>query len=506
MAGRGVRIPIRILILLMTLLFFIIPGTTRAQSPGNDTPATVSAACFAEVQLGYWADILRGPSYAQYGIKRTIPSEQRVQVIGQDETGGWVQVYYPRTDIYGWMLRDNMLFFGRCTMLPLTTDTLEPDGPAPTAPHLPRPAFIGNAEFVAAEQVFAVNDAIIYALHERDDRRAHILLIDLLHPAVRLDAALTGEPGRTMGTVSDVAQATGAFVALNGDFWTRNRVPQNLMLSGGDLITAPTNRATFALTPDNEPYIGTFTDDWTWDASITAQDGGSIPLQLLNTGCENDWLCLYTDIYAELLLWEGYDRLRVLLNADYEVLSLQQNMPLTIPTGHMALRTGANSQAAAWLREHVAVGDTLSLSLPTDPDWRDFEMAIGGGPLLIADGDFWQDCDPAIPDDARTCENFDANFRVNQYGNALQARSAVGYTDDSVLILVMVEGNDVYGSRGSTQRELADIFLRMGAVRAMEFDGGRSSALWVGGNLVNGVALEAGERRVSNALLVFVDP
>lgn len=493
-----------IVLLLFVAASVLLPAEhTRAQDPSAASPADFSSACYAQVRLGYWADILRGPSYELYGIKRTIPAEQEVRVLGRDDSDDWVQVYYPRTDLYGWMRTENLLLYGACQALALATDNLEPEGPPPAVPRVPAPAFAATARFTADERVFWVNEAVVYVLHDSDDVRAHIVLLDMHDERLRFSTALTGEPGRTMGTVSEIAAATGAFIALNGDFWTRNRMPQNLMLQDGALLTAPTNRATFALSAERTPFIGSFTDAWTWDASLIAENGNSIPLQLLNTGCDDAWVCLYTDIYDTLPLWTGYDGLRLLLNAEREVVSMAQNLPLEIPAEHLVVRTGASSAAAAWLRDNVALGDTLAFSFPTEPDWRNFEHAIGGGPLLVDDGAFWQDCDPDQPDDERVCENFDLNFRLNQYGNSLQARSAIGYSADNTLIMVMVEGNDVYGSQGITQRDLADIFLRMGAERAMEFDGGRSSALWVGRNLVNGVTLAAGERNVTNALLVF---
>lgn len=474
-----------------------------AQTPPND----LSTACFAEVKLGFWVDLLRGPSYALFGIKRTIPAEQELRVLAQDASGDWVQVYHPRTDTTGWMLVENLLRYGRCRDLPVLTDAadFEPEGPPPDAPFTTRPDFVAEAIFSEAERAFLLDDSAVYVLHQTDTVRAHVLLLDLNDARVHVTAALTGTAGRTMGLVSTLASDSGAFAAINADFWTSNRVPQNLMVVDGVLITAPTNRATFALTADKQAYIGPFTDDWTWDASVTAENGASIPLQLVNTGCEEAWLCLYTDIYPTLPLQTRYDGLRILLDPDYEVLSIAQNLPLDIPTGHFALRTAANSPAAQWLRNNVAVGDTLSISLPTDPDWQDFDVAIGGGPLLIRGGEFWQDCDQDLPADERICENFDLNFRLNQYGRALQARSAVGVTAANALVLVMVEGNGVYASQGITQRDLAELMLRMGVVDGMEFDGGRSSALWVDTNLVNGIDPTRTERNVTNALLVFLE-
>jgi exopolysaccharide biosynthesis protein len=79
----------------------------------------------------------------------------------------------------------------------------------------------------------------------------------------------------------------------------------------------------------------------------------------------------------------------------------------------------------------------------------------------------------------------------------------VGYNEEGLVYIIMVEGYEVQDSGGMTRQELADLFLRLGATQAMEFDGGGSSSLVLGPNgRISDVGWE-GERRVSNALLVF---
>lgn len=486
-------------------LLLLASATGSAPTSHADNETRAQRTCYAQVPLSYFADMLRGPSYEQYGVKRVIPAERELYIFGRDESNEWVHAHLPGVDMIGWMRAENLMLYGACDNLPITTDNLEPESlpeaPAPVA----LPAFAADAAFVEEERVFLRNPATIYALHESEELRGHIVLLDLSDSRLRLSAALVANPGVRTGLVSETAAETGAFIAINADFWTNSYVPQNLMLINGEIITAPTNRATFAATATNEVFMGYFVETPQWDASVTAEDGAWVPLQWLNTKCEDDWLCLYTDIYPSLPLLNGYDGRRLLLSPEFEVLSIEQNYPLNIPDGHFALRTGANSAAARWLREHVAVGDSLTISLPTDPDWRDYETAVGGGPIFIRDGQAVIECDPDLPEDERICENFDNNFRINHYGRARQARAALGYdADNNTLILMMIEGNDVYGSKGATQDELAAMMLRMGADSAMEFDGGRSASLWIGQNHVNGFTT-TGERYVSNALLVFWD-
>lgn len=464
----------------------------------------VQQACFVEVQQDYFVDLLRGPSYELYGVKRTIPSKQPMRAFGQDETGDWLHVYLARADLVGWILAEDLIYYGACGDLPVSDGEIEleapPDPPDPAA----LPPFAAAMDFSDAETLYQVTEGVIYVRHAAPTQRAHILLVDLTHPAVRIETALTAPVGsRYGGLLSDLGAERSPLAAMNGDFWTPNFMPQNIFVQAGALWTAPLNRATFAITPDNTPYIGTFKTGETWGAY--AENGEAIPLQYVNIRCEDEWVCLYTDVWDTLPLTDGYDGLRILLDPDFAVVSMSTDEAVTIPTGYWVVRTGATSAAADWFAENTAVGERLVVSLETDPAWEDYAYSIGGGPLLVDDGDFFQECDATLPEAERVCEDFTNDFRRSHYGGTRIPRSAIGYTDGgAVLVLIMAEGNQVNASVGMTQRELADVFIRLGVTRAMEFDGGGSAGMWLYRNLINDLDAR-GERYISNALLVFWD-
>lgn len=489
---------------LVLLVVMIVIFTSLGAQAQSDSPPMASVACYADVKADYLAYLRRGPS-GNWGIKRHLYTGVDLRVFGQDDTGLWVQVYLERLDMIGWILREHLDFYGRCTLLPVTSDIPEPEEPLAMPSLIPVPDFARNMVFDENEQLYYLNEGILYVRHETPELWAHFIIADLGHPKLDVQVALAATPGVRNGLVSEIAAETGAFVAINGDFYVNNFLPQNLMLIDGEVITAPKHRATFAITEDHQPFIGYFTEQWSWDASITAENGESLPLQLANVPCEDDWVCLYTDFWPWLSLREGYDGLRVLISPEDEVLEIVVNQPLEIPAGHRVLRTGVNTVAARWLRDNLAVGDTIQISLRTEPDWREYEYAIGGGPMIVRDGAFWQDCNPDVSEDERICEDFNSDFRVSHYYRAHIPRSAVGYNpDNDALILIMVEGNGVRDSQGITQQGLADMFVRLGAETAMEFDGGGSASLWVDRNHVNAFR-EAGERHVSNVLLLFWD-
>lgn len=499
----------RIILLLSGLLIGI-----AIFSPLNPAPLlakdfsrpTVDQNCYVDVQWERLTDLRRGPSY-NYGITRQIPAQIEMRVFGRNEKSDWFQVFLGEPwNKVGWVwIEDDIKLFGNCDNLPITTDNIEPEAPLDALRQIPLPDYTSTMEFSEDERVFKLNEGMLYVRHEADELRVHIVIADLSHPNLRLETALIATPGSKNGFLSEYAADSGAFVALNGDFYTSSFVPQNLMINNYELITAPKKRATFALTEDREAFLGYFTEDWTWDANVFAENGLGIPLQLLNIPCDDTWVCLYSDIWETLSLRQGYNGIRALLSPDYEVLQVELDQTLRVPDGHFVLRAGANTEAGDWLVENLEIGSTVEINTVTDPDWRDYQYAIGGGPMIVKNGRFWQDCDPDTPEARRICEEFGTDFRRSHYGNVKLARSAIGYNpDDHALILIMVEGKNVYASKGITQEDLAEIFIRLGASEAMEFDGGGSSMMWLNNAPVNGIG-ELGERAVVNALVLFWD-
>ena len=117
--------------------------------------------------------------------------------------------------------------------------------------------------------------------------------------------------------------------------------------------------------------------------------------------------------------------------------------------------------------------------------------AMGGGPVLVADG-------------AKRVTWAEEVFFGSGIGDAttsLQPRTAVGYTSAGEVLMMVVDGRQP-ASAGVTLSELADLFLALGAREAMNLDGGGSSTLVVGGTLVNRPEGGTFQRSVASALVI----
>ncbi|MBV9868232.1 MAG: phosphodiester glycosidase family protein [Abitibacteriaceae bacterium] len=122
--------------------------------------------------------------------------------------------------------------------------------------------------------------------------------------------------------------------------------------------------------------------------------------------------------------------------------------------------------------------------------WSDITDAIGGGPILVQDGQ------------VKITYDEEAFFGSGFESGKPYPRTAVGYTASHHLILFVVGGKRPAYSRGLTLPELAEEMRRLGCVAAMNLDGGGSTTLVVNETVLNQPS-DGTERRVTSALTVI---
>lgn len=93
-----------------------------------------------------------------------------------------------------------------------------------------------------------------------------------------------------------------------------------------------------------------------------------------------------------------------------------------------------------------------------------------------------------------------------EFAAARHPRTAVGFDPaGNTLWLVVVDGRQLPRSAGMSLAELAELFLALGAVEALNLDGGGSSVMTLAGQMVSSPSDAAGERPVGNSLWVVRD-
>ncbi len=137
----------------------------------------------------------------------------------------------------------------------------------------------------------------------------------------------------------------------------------------------------------------------------------------------------------------------------------------------------------------LAPGTLLRLETNTIPaDFNRFPYILGGGPVLLQN--------------SRVVLDAKAEGFSDAYVRQTAIRSAIGRTAAGNLLIVAVHNRA--GGSGPNFAELAQILQQMGAVEALNLDGGSSTSLYLGGSLLDRPLSTAA--RVHNAIGIFIQP
>jgi hypothetical protein len=332
-------------------------------------------------------------------------------------------------------------------------------------------------------------------VEKRTPRRIFVLTADLSAP-LTLDTTLAGPEMPARAHTSTIAKREGAIAAVNGDFGSSFGGPEHPFAEDGQLVRTSIDAGTlFAVSKDEQNvYFGrpaqlvTATDasgrTWTIDrwndgppgvgefaafsplgGTLEPPPAGACSARLMPSspitpsttgpGLTQTFTVDETGCFESPLLRNG----GVILSA----------LPASDEASQLLALVPGSSMTITW-----SFG------------WADVYDAIGGVPLLVADGqDVVGDC-------------------VGSFCGA-NPRTGVGMTAGGKILLVVVDGRQPKWSRGATLGEFAQIFRRLGATWALNLDGGGSSTMVVRGKVVNRPS-DGGERSIATALLVLPGP
>lgn len=354
----------------------------------------------------------------------------------------------------------------------------------------------------------------------------NVLLFDITAPEFGVRPAVPGNWFSGFARTSDMAREQNAIAGVNGDLFSVHGIPQAFMMVDGQVLMSPKRRATFAWSRDNEPFIGYFTDNWSWELTMRTPHGNQATITEFNRPCEMGKFCLYNE-FVRIVPYQ-YGDVKLLVGPSGRVFDIVYDQQVTISRGMRVLQ--GIGESATWLLDHVAVGDTLSFDIYTNPSLSDYVHGISGGPIMIRDGKFVQDCMCMLYDCSETmedepegtlCEDFDLYWKDTHYYYMYMPRTAVGFDRaKQTLIVAIVDGYQLGYSRGMLQTEFASLMLEFGADTAMELDGGGSATLvlrqeipqpWAEPDApplydylpLNRPSDDTGERHVVNSLLFF---
>ncbi len=371
-----------------------------------------------------------------------------------------------------------------------------PPLPASLAPPPPFPAVLSQShttEFVAP----GVRRAT-YRLETADGPLVvNVVAVDPREPSVRLGAVVANDRMISAGEpISSMARRTGAVAGINADYFDigNTNQPLNVVVAGGALLRTPSKRVVFDVRTGGSIRFERFS----FNGSVQSSDA-TVPLTAVNEWPPQGGASFLTPAYGALKPAPGVT-VEELVPADpvhpasaiagvYRVAAVDAVAP-TAPSGPL-LAFGPAAKAVAPL---PAAGDTLTISASTTPPLDDVACAVGGGPLLLADGTLAADPNAPAP------EETNVHFPV----------AGAATTTGGELLLAAVDGSAPALSIGVTRPQFAALLLGFGASDAMAFDSGGSATLVarvLGERTasVQNVPSDGEERPVADGLFVYSD-
>lgn len=275
-----------------------------------------------------------------------------------------------------------------------------------------------------------------------------------------------------------------ATAAINAGFFNRNnRLPLGAIRREGRWFSGPIlNRGAVAWNDNGQFKFGRFS----LQETLITSTGERLPLLFLNSGYVKMGMARYTPEWGST-----YTPL-----TDNEVLFIVQNDRVTgqlpggaageqsfpIPTDGYLLTLRSDRIAT----NSLSIGTQVRVEQRTEPaDFGSYPHILGAGPLLLENR--------KIALDAKAEQFSDA------FSQQSAVRSCIGITADGTLLFAAVHYRS--GGPGPNLNETAQLMQLLGAVDALNLDGGSSTGLYLGGQLLDRSPYTAA--RVHNGIGIF---
>ena len=306
--------------------------------------------------------------------------------------------------------------------------------------------------------------------------RAHLLEVDF-KAGYALRPVLSNDSVAGIEALSEMAARSQAVAMINGPYYMRSGEILGLLKIDQTLVSTPdTPRTSFGVLPDGKIIF----DSPAFTGHVELPDKTRIPIDGVNRGRGESELILYNTYYAYWTLTAGGGR--EFLVRDGRIVDIRNDNSV-ISEGTVVLSASGRQ---AWLMADLKIGDSLKIVQTLGPVWDKVTQAVGAGPCLVKNGEIYM---------TTLGEEFGSDVAGGR-----APRTALGITKDGKALLVVVDGRS-RSSVGYTLLELARFMLEQGAVEAMNLDGGGSSQMIIGSQIVNAPS-DGRERRLGAGIAV----
>ena len=312
------------------------------------------------------------------------------------------------------------------------------------------------------------------------------LEIDPRQQGIKIRPMLAVEPS-LVGTnhLVKFAPTTQIVAAINGGYFNRNnRMPLGALKRDGKWLSSPIlNRGAIGWNDKGKIQIARLQMQETLNTST----GDRLPVLALNSAYvqagfgryTTEWGTTYTPMQANELIFTVQQDKVTQITPGNAIGSVNITIP---PNGYLLTLRGQIERSGSL---PIGTGLTLQRQI-TPPEFDNYAQIIAAGPWLVRSSQIVLDAQG---------ENFGVNF-----SKEAAVRSAIGSTATGNILICAVHNRA--GGKGPTLAEMAQLVQQMGAVDALNLDGGSSTSLYLGGQLVDRASATAA--RVHNAIGISV--
>ncbi|GIP37033.1 hypothetical protein J31TS4_03130 [Paenibacillus sp. J31TS4] len=315
--------------------------------------------------------------------------------------------------------------------------------------------------------------------------------------------------GETVGYMIKEQEALGHQVigAVNGDFFSSVGVPSGLQITDGEIITSTrTIKTMLYQLPEGSVHLE---DSVTMTATVSTKQGETLAIDMVNRTripSHANYAFLFTERFGsstrspdngiEVLLQTQKEKLQPGKKVKGTVVDIREAGNTPIGQGQFVL--SATGPKADWVKQQVAAGDTLDIEVSYDKGVNKARQVLSGnstgGVVLLKNGEI-----PAAILDPSVADNV-----------AVHPRTMLGTKADGTLLVVEVDGRQPGFATGMTYVEQAAYLQSLGAVNAINIDGGGSSTYYVRepGDVhptLQNRPSDGAERPVGNSLMILAN-
>lgn len=321
----------------------------------------------------------------------------------------------------------------------------------------------------------------------------NVLRVDMRQ--AQLDVIRARDTAIGLETVTSMAARTGAIAAVNGGYFRTSGdflgdSTGTLQLDGVVWSEPDRGRAAMGIVRDGRSSRLIF-GHVVWQASIEA-GRAKRSVEGVNRARGPDDLVVFTPEFGASTITDS-SGIEVVVRSGRVAEMLDDTGSTTIPRDGFIV--SARGEAREWVRRSLRKGTRVRVRTTLQPadrsrsnPWKDAEDILGAGPKLVTAGrvDVTDVREKMIP----------------TFATDLHPRTAIASLADGRALLLVADGRRSPERVGLALDDLAKVLIELGAVDAINLDGGGSSAMVVKGTLVNFPSDAAGERPVSDAIVV----